>query len=270
MHIVFQQEDARSLMKSFELDDSLNQEIVEIKDDYSIGPIKEIDSEEGLIQRRDWWMKITGGDSENPVNSFTGEDVKSIKTIKNLLEQNTDNAVWIWVAANKRDVCGYYWLVAQLTDYVDRVFVLHLNNLPFINEKGTIFYPGYLYQIPPKEFLKAKKLARPVTLSEFEIDSDEWMKLGNESKTVRILEGAKKIAQYNADYFDEALLKYITSDWQKVGKVIGQIMTKSTIYMGDAFIFWRIKYLIDEGTIEGQGDEKNRKEFEVKRSFIQL
>jgi len=47
--------------------------------------------------------------------------------------------------------------------------VLYFNNLPFINEKGQIFYPTVLHEILPKEFLKAKKLNRKVTLSEFEV-----------------------------------------------------------------------------------------------------
>ena len=43
--------------------------------------------------------------------------------------------------------------------------------------KGQFFYPNNLFEIQPKEFLKAKKLARPISLSEFETDPDEWKKL---------------------------------------------------------------------------------------------
>ena len=58
---------------------------------------------------------------------------------------------------NAHDVCGYYWLISQLQPYQGRVIVLYMNNLPFINEKGQIFYPTALHEIQPKEFLKAKK-----------------------------------------------------------------------------------------------------------------
>lgn len=68
---------------------------------------------------------------------------------------------------------------------------MYLNNLPFINEKGSIFYPDHIGNIPPRELVKAKKLARQVTVSEFEIDPDEWTRLQNEEKDVRILEGVK-------------------------------------------------------------------------------
>ena len=53
--------------------------------------------------------------------------------------------------------------LSQLAEFQGRIFILYLNNLPFINEKGAIFYPTTLFSIPPKEFIKAKKLARPVT-----------------------------------------------------------------------------------------------------------
>ena len=74
-----------------------------------------------------------------------------------------------------------------------------------------IFYPVNLYDIPPREFLKARKLARPITLSEFEVDPDEWTKLGNEGKGVRLLEGGKKLMPYDYDFFDEELKKFVRS-----------------------------------------------------------
>ena len=70
---------------------------------------------------------------------------------------------WIWTAPNQHDVSGYYWLMSQLKEFEGSVYILSLNNLPFINEKGHIFYPKIYLKFQPREFLKAKKLARPVT-----------------------------------------------------------------------------------------------------------
>ncbi|MEO6950018.1 MAG: DUF1835 domain-containing protein [Ginsengibacter sp.] len=270
MHIVFHSEDAKNLSKSFELDDSLKQEVIEIIDDYSIGPIKQLSSEDGIDNRKEWWIIVAGENLDEQANSLPDDDVESIRNIKNQLDNDPDEKIWIWVAANKRDVCGYYRIVSELEAYAGRVMVLHLNNLPFINEKGNIFYPDYLYQIPPKEFLKAKKLARPVTSSEFELDSDEWTRLGNENKSVRILEGAKKLSQYHADYFDESLLNYVTTDWQKASKIVSQFLSRSKISIDELFALWRLNYLIEDQTIEARGDVKNRKEFEIKKLLTQL
>ena len=205
MHIVFQQEDVKTLSKSFELDESLRNEIIEIKDDYAVGPLGDIYSKEGQEDRKNWWRKVLAkGDLDGSVDAGLVNDKESVDTIKAHLDKDQDAEVWIWVAANKHDVCGYYWLITQLQNYAGRVYVLHLNNLPFINEKGSIFYPENLHEILPKEFLKAKKLARLITPSEFELDPDEWTKICQSDKTVRILEGAKKLSQYHADYFDES------------------------------------------------------------------
>ena len=85
MHIVFEQEDAKTLTKSFDLDNSLRQKVIEIKDDYSLGPIKEIDSEEGLGNRKEWWMKVSGENLGDQANSVTEEDEITIKSIRQTL-----------------------------------------------------------------------------------------------------------------------------------------------------------------------------------------
>lgn len=266
MHIVFQQEDINTLKKSFDLDESLRDEIIEIRDDYSVGPLKDIYSEQGIEERKNWWRNVlSGNETAITVDSGYVDDPKTVAGIKEKLQGDEEENVWIWIAPNKHDVSGYYWLMPQLKEFVGRVFVLSLNNLPFINDKGNIFYPENLFEIPPREFLKAKKLARPITPSEFEIDPDEWTKICDENKTVRILEGAKKLSQHDADFFDKYLLEFITPDWQKANKVIHQFLNKSKHTTGDAYTLWRLKELIANDKIDAQGEIKNMKELEVKK-----
>ncbi|RYZ27872.1 MAG: hypothetical protein EOO10_11375, partial [Chitinophagaceae bacterium] len=143
--------------------------------------------------------------------------------------------------------------------------VLYLNNLPFINEKGQIFYPSALHQIQPKEFLKAKKLSRKVTLSEFEIDPDEWKRLMDENGAVRILEGGKKIVSKDADFYDKDILAGLTSESQKGARAMQNILGKMKIKTGDVTLLNRMKVLAEEGKIELTGEpSKGWKEFEVK------
>lgn len=265
MHIVFQQADVNTLSKSFELDESLRDSIFEIKDDFAVGPLNDIYSDEGKEERKQWWRNVlAGGDYDGLVEKNEVNDPETVSKVVEKLNLDPDETVWIWVAPNKHDVSGYYWLMVQLKDFVGRVQVLSLNNLPFINEKGNIFYPVNLSEIPPREFLKAKKLARPITASEFEIDPDEWLKICNENKLVRSLEGAKKLSQHDADFFDKHLLEYITPGWQKASKVINQFLSKSKHTTGDAYMLWRLKELIAQDKIDAQGEIKNMKDFEVK------
>ncbi|MBK5271977.1 MAG: hypothetical protein JJE22_13270, partial [Bacteroidia bacterium] len=143
--------------------------------------------------------------------------------------------------------------------------ILYLNNLPFINEKGQLFYPSWMHEIQPKEFVKAKKLARPITLSEFEVDPDEWKKIMEENAIVRILEGGKKIIGKEENFYDGELKLNLTTDWQKATRVLTNTLHRMKIKTGDVFLMWRMKQLISDGKIETMGDiDKGWKEFDVK------
>jgi hypothetical protein len=270
IHIVFNAPDVEVLQKAIELDESMQGDVILIKDDYAVGPIKDIYTTEGIEARKQWWREVlAGGDYDGKVDTGDVDDNKTVAELKERLESNPGEIVWIWAAQNKHDVSGYYWLMSQLKDFQGRLYILYLNNLPFINEKGLIFYPEWLSHIPPKEYLKAKKLSRQITLSEFEVDPDEWTRLQNEEKGVRLLEGGKKLTQRDYDFYDEDLKKFITTDWQKASKVIHQFLNKNKQTTGDAYVLWRLKQLLAAGGYDIQGELKGMKDFEVKGKSAQ-
>ncbi len=265
IHIVFEEANIEALQKSFTLDPSLQGAVISIDDDYAVGPIGNLFSDEGIENRRLWWKDIlTGGPFEGSAGDGHVNDPRKVADIKEKLAENPEEIIWIWAAQNKHDVSGYYWLMSQFKDFQSRIFILYLNNLPFINEKGSIFYPTNLFQIQPKEFLKAKKLARPITLSEFEVDPDEWTKMGTEDKGVRLLEGGKKLVQHGHDFYDTEILKFVTKDWQKLNRFFTQYYGKAKETTADAYIIWRLQKLAEQEMIELQGNVKNIKETEVR------
>jgi hypothetical protein len=266
IHIVFQPKDAEALKASFELDVSLRGDILVIADDFAVGPLMEIYTPEGIEARKAWWrVVLAGSDIDGLVDDGSvADDNTTVATLKERLQNDPAEIVWVWAAQNKHDVSGYFWLMSQLKDFQGRIFILYLNNLPFISEKGTLFYPVWLFEIPPREFLKARKLARPITLSEFEIDPDEWSRLAREDNGVRILEGGKKLTQYPYTYYDEELKKFISGDWIKASKLIHQFLNKAKQTAGDAYLLWRLKQLIAAGEIDAQGELRGMKDFEIK------
>jgi hypothetical protein len=265
IHIVFNEADVKVLQQALDLDESLAGEIICIKDDYAVGPLNNIYVGEGIEARKQWWREVlAGGDYDGKVESGEVDDYKTVAELVGTMRRNEEEIIWIWAAQNKHDVSGYYWLLKYMQEFQGRVFILYLNNLPFINEKGNIFYPNWLHEIPAKEFLKAKKLAREITLSEFEVDPDEWTKLCNENKGIRLLEGGKKLGQEDYDFYDAELIKLITPDWQKASKIIHQYLSKSKHTTGDAYLLWRLKVLIAQNMFDVQGKVGNMKEFEIK------
>lgn len=265
IHVVFQQADVDVLQKAIELDAGLQGDVIEIKDDYAVGPIENLFEPEGWQARKEWWMALL---QQSPYDvNIAGmiDDRMTVHQLKTRLEEDQKLEVWIWMGQNSHDVCGYYWLITQLKGFEGRVMVLYLNNLPFINEKGNIFYPTTLHQIQPKEFLKAKKLCRKVTLSEFEIDPDEWKRLSAENSAVRILEGGKKIAGKTVDFFDDDILKNLSTEPQKGSRVMPNILSKMKHKTGDVYLLGRMLQLAEQGLLQIGGDTgKSWKDFDVK------
>ena len=127
IHVVFQQADVAVLKKAIELDPSLDGEVVEIRDEFAVGPLTDLDTEEGWKARLDWWKEILGGtpySSQNLVGSF--DDRETVRSLQARLDDNGKEVLWIWMGQNQHDVCGYYWLVSQLKNYQGRVIVLFL------------------------------------------------------------------------------------------------------------------------------------------------
>jgi hypothetical protein len=253
IHLVFNTADVASIEEAIALDDSLAGKVVEIKDDYAVGPILDIYEIEGYQARRDWWKNIL---EHSPYEEQLAivDDKLTVHQLIESLEANPEEEVWFWMGQNAHDVCGYYWLMTQLKPYQGRLQVLYLNNLPFLNDKGQLFYPTHLSEIQPKEFLKAKKLARPITLSEFEIDPDEWKKLCQENEGVRFLEGGKKLVSMPINFYDKDINSLLTKNAQKLPSAIAHIISKMKIKTGDAFIVSRLKVMAEMGKIVFAGN----------------
>ncbi|KAA2243028.1 DUF1835 domain-containing protein [Chitinophaga agrisoli] len=289
LHIVFGQSSKPVLAAAFELDEKIKGDILCFEDDLSIGPLFILDTKDGQANRRQWWQQLAGiqpqpvaeqaateqaateqAATENttaatpPAEEEVAGDPELVKQLKALLKTEPEQEVWIWAGQNARDVCGYYWLVSQLYDFSGRIHIIYLNNLPFLNEKNAVFYPTHLHQIMPREFLKAKKLARPVSVPEFELDGEEWHRLMNENAGVRLLEGGKKIKGEPVAHYDKDLLAQCTKEFQKASKVVSQVTGKLKYPVMDQYLAWRVKELIRTEQLESRGELKTAKEFEVK------
>ncbi|MFY0254956.1 DUF1835 domain-containing protein [Chitinophaga sp. 30R24] len=279
-HIVFGEASVPVLTAAIAMDEQMSGDILCFADDLSVGPLFILDTKEGQAGRKQFWLQLSGAAVPQPVveNELPLEpaivpepemeipgDADRFKALKTLLKEVPEQEVWIWAGQNARDVCGYYWLVSQLYDFAGRIHIIYLNNLPFLNEKGAVFYPTHLHQILPKEFLKAKKLARAISLAEYELDGEEWHRLMNENAGIRLLEGGKKLKGEPAGFYDKELVAQGGKEFIKAWRIVQQVTGKLKYPVMDQFLGWRLKELIREGKLESRGELKTIRDFEVKQ-----
>ncbi|MCX8020027.1 MAG: DUF1835 domain-containing protein [Chitinophagaceae bacterium] len=275
IHFVFSEDDAAVLRKAAETEESMQGQIFYFSDDYSTGPLYAPDTETDISYRTNW-MAEAYGLLQQDVETLPEKDMQVVQAVQQVLEDHPEEHLWIWMAHRSRDICGYYFLTDQLIKYQGRVEVIYLYNLPFIHAKGHLFFPDTLNEIPPREFLKARKLTRLLSAAEMETDREEWKRLISENATLRIAEGPKKIVSKAENYFDNEILKYLPSEWQKLRKAVISIAHKMKSKTNEIFITKRIQDLIQQGKIivssveEGQRIETDIKKAEMKQGVIEF
>lgn len=268
MHIVFQADGAVALRKSFDLDESLRGEIFIVRDDYSVGPLLCDRLQEQLKWRQEWWQRISG--EEYSLQDEEGiNDLLLIHRIKKHLDAHPAEKITLWVAPNSVDVSGYYHLLFHLLPFQGKVQVIHLNNLPFINEKGGLFFPKSLGEIPAREFVKAKKLAREIPAHEFELDMDEWKQICAGDGLIRKHSGAKKLSVCKKEVYDKDLLSVLSKNFSKGSRVLQHFYAKFGVIISDLFLLRRFKEMEETGQVEVRPEGGRLKDLEVRNAFVE-
>jgi hypothetical protein len=261
IHILVGHEAAKNLEEAFALDENLKGEIVVLKDTLGVGPIHPNEDEKFIEIRTSFWKDL---DTSFPEE----EQVLDENTIKLLAvkAQREEEPLCFWMSPCVTDVCAYFWLLTYLKQFPGMLHTINIVGLPFLNEKGQLFYPTNFSQIPAKEFLKTKRLLKEVTPAEYEVEGDEWARLQQENAWVRTYEGGKKIVSKDVSFFDTLIKNSLTDEFQKAHKVVNEILKKITQTVSHLFIEWRIKELIKANSIVINGDmAKHFKDFEIKK-----
>jgi hypothetical protein len=85
---------------------------------------------------------------------------------------------------------------------------------------------------------------------------DKWSNLARDNSLLRIVQNST-LMSVDSDYFDHALLRRCTTEWNRFWYVIGNAMvdlSDAGHNVGDDFIFWRMSELFKSGKIECVGE----------------
>jgi hypothetical protein len=252
---------AAPLMEAVKMENSLEGEVAVWKDILHVGPLKKEEGQSFSELRSAYWNGIV----PNEKTAVQVDDMERLLAISAAMFKDESVEAWFWMAPAPADVCAYYCMLPYLSKHKGRFNIVNIAGLPFLDENGKVFYPRNLSHILPKELVKARKLSRQVTLSEMELDVDEWKKLVEENAPLRVHEAGKKIKSVSEDHYDQQLLSFCSQQFQKASKIVRQALSKYNIPTGDLWLGWRLKKLATEGKLLLQGDaNKALNEFEVR------
>jgi hypothetical protein len=252
IHLIVGDATAKPLIEAVAQGDQLSGEVIVFKDILHVGPLKT----EGMSfseGRTAFWNQVIPEKQQE----VEVDDLERLMEVSSRLSNDEELSIWFWMAPTPADVTAYFWLIHFLKKHQGRFSVVNINGLPFLDENGKLFYPESIGHIPVKEIIKARKLARVTTPSEWETDADEWPRLIEENSGIRLFKGGKKLDGEDINHYDILLETFLTHSNQKATRVVGIAMGKHKIPTGDAFLLWRLRVMAEEGKIEmNKGDVK--------------
>ena len=258
IHIIVGDMAAANLNKAMGIDENLVGDIVVLKDTLGIGGIVVEEDKTHDEIRTEFWRLI------NPLAEIVCEDEARLQAAitKALAEEEP---LCFWMSPCVSDMCAYYWILTYTKQYPGLLHTINIVGLPFINDKGQLFYPNNFSQILPTEFIKTKRLLKEVTIAEYETEGDEWQNFQMHNTMVRVYDGGKSVKSKDESYFDTLIINAITAELQKGSKIVSEALKKTTQSVSHHFLEWRLRILIESGGYFVQGDlTKGFKDFEVK------
>lgn len=260
-HFVVGEAAGEPLLEAVRSEGSMRGEVIMLKDKLHLGPLQKQEGQSFSELRSEFW-NTANLHERSPV---VLNDMERLLEISAVMFKDERVQAWLWMAPAPEDVSAYYWLLPYLSKHKGRFFILNISGLPFLDSEGKLFFPKNIAQIPAKELIKARKLARPVTLSEIEMDTDEWKKLVMENAALRIHEGGKKLVSRAVDFYDAQLLDLCNDKFQKASKIIRLALQKNELPAGDLWLGRRLRQMVETGMLMAQGDlKKNFSEWELK------
>ncbi len=185
---------------------------------------------------------------------------KAAQSLKTLLKRGAaGESIRIWSSCNADEACGLYWLMDQLCvigfSHLDVVLV----KLPDFYERfdgAVVRYSGW-GEMEPYRWGKMAELGQKLPVNAMQAMADQWRRLKKENAPLRVvLNGVLVSAPENI--YDTFILREI--DCQegtfKEAEVVGSVLGRYQLGIGDAWIAMRIESFIQQGLLEPLAQSK--------------
>lgn len=170
-----------------------------------------------------------------------------------LLKQvQSGEPIRIWVSHEPDAMCGLYWLMEQLRPIGLETLDVTLVELPEWEERpdGTVVrYTGW-GEVEPYRFGAMARLGKKLPVNALRGLASRWRELQQENSTLRATLNGKLVSVPESLY-DTFILREIEKqeDEFKEAQLVGQVLGKYQLGIGDTWIALRIEQFIKDGLL---------------------
>ncbi|MGX1470926.1 uncharacterized protein DUF1835/uncharacterized protein DUF3658 [Bacillus sp. 153480031-1] len=273
IHIIFGAAAAGSLkqavreMKQDQIDD-----IIAFDDIYSIGPLLHLHEHKGQANRIEWLRNVMSNEF-GYFDDLVNDQHKMLQQIK---EIKAGSRILIWTGSNAHEQIGLRYAVYLLKEKRVELSVINITTAfdQLFNtntRRMDIRHSGEIASEKFKILYESKEHIHPVTKEERERLQNEWLSLAKENHTLRIWKKGQTIS-VPEDEFDAYLVKMAKrlhqsapeEEYIVTPRLIGEVIGHLDQCIGDDFIEYRLKTLIDQGIFDMKGKRTSMRYYSFK------
>lgn len=238
IHVIFSSSGAGSLRQALK-GCGRQERVADILDDLSWGPIATGD----FAERQAWLNQNLPSGSDDAMWSWVADEPQEFL---NKLEFHDEHLVWV-APQNAKELCGLHWYLDHFGG--ERAsFILVDKGFPG-SWKGEA--PQGLGELGAEEFQYVLENAERQSWDEKRFPKGHWTRLCNEGTNLRLLMQGAAVSVPD-DYLDDVIHQQCTTDWRKLGYVVGETMVAlwdGNHTKGDDFTKWRLREMHRLGKI---------------------
>lgn len=247
------------------------EKVISFWDQFSIGPVRRLHKESGVNSRFEWMKNCIS----NEYNEFPNYQRKFEKTIHQLKSIPEGVHLTIWTADNAHEQTGLQYVVHLLKGKNVDITVINTTKAYDVlfqvkKVKYVLLHTG---EIPPEKLQVIYEQDSGTFFTDHDREDleQEWMSLSGSQETLRIWRNGR-IQCVPEDYYDEFIIKKAKKlhskqrpkEFMKSARLIGEVLGHLDQYVGDAFLEYRLRKLIEKNVFEVEGNLEAMRFYSVK------
>ena len=211
-------------------------------------------SDTGIGAEREKAISLLMGTFPDIASQVADELLNTARKSYNALLKQVQNgeSIRVWGSREPDAMCGLYWLMEQLRPIGLEMLDVTLVELPEWEERpdGTIIqYTGW-GEVEPYRFGAMARLGKKLPVNALRSLASRWRELQQENATLRAVLNGKLVSAPESLY-DPFILRELEKqeDEFNEAQLVGQVLGKYQIGIGDAWIALRIEQFIKDGLL---------------------
>ncbi|WML58539.1 DUF1835 domain-containing protein [Neobacillus sp. PS2-9] len=245
--------------------------ILTFYDNFAVGPLANLETVTGQRKRLEW-IKSNLEDEEGEADKYL-DDLQ--RAITQLISIPDHVPIHIWNSENAHEQTGLVFTMYLLRERKNNIFIVNTGQVyrELFKKKSTKYNPLFSGEIISEElqtiYQYSQENQKNVTNMERTHFEMEWLTLASSSTTLRIWEngGIKSVSE---DYYDEFIIEKAKKligkkkGFIKSARLIGEVYAHIFQYIGDSYLEYRVRKLIEKGIFNYEGSLEAMRYYSIK------